>query len=319
VLELLATPIEIACSGVHKSYEGSEVPITGGDLQFTANWFNSSGERIPMVAAHPADESNPLGFATKLDVIKDRLVVTEVEEVDPIFKSIVNSGELNRISVKVRRPGHPKNKSTGFEIRHIGFFGRSPTAMQQLKEAAFSKQDDKEFYLMPEDVDDSKREVQFQQKEAEFAARLAEFEQREATLKATEAAFARRQEMEPQIEKWLAEGKLLPTEKAQLEALFAALPDALEVSFSAPSGEVKASARKVLSDFITNLKPRVIYKEVVTSEVPDDDHVASFGGMNVSEESDELDKKVCAHCKKHGMDENDPKHYAKALKAVGGM
>ena len=290
--------------------------MTAGDLQSAATWFNASGGRIPLVVGHPADESQPLGFGTKLGMVGDRLVITEAEEVDPTFAAIVNSKELNRVSAKVRLPGHPKNQSTGFEFRHVGFFGRSPTAMQQLKEAQF-QQDEGEFYLMPEDVND--REAEFRQKEAEFATRLAELDEREATLKATEATFARRQAMEPQIEKWLADGKLLPTEKAQFEALFAALPDDLEVSFSSTDGEVKASGRKVLSDFLTNLKPRVTYKEVVTGEVPeDDDRVASFGGMQVSEESDELDKKVCAHCKKNGMDADNPAHYAKALKAVGG-
>lgn len=316
--DALTTPIEIACAGVHESYEGLKVPMTVGDLQSAANWFNASGGRIPLVVGHPADESRPLGFGTKLGMIRDRLAIVEADEVDPTFAAIVNSKELNRVSAKVRLPGHPKNTSTGFEFRHVGFFGRSPTAMQQLKEAAFSQQDDKEFYLMPEDVSDSTREAEFRQKEAEFAARLAEFEEREATLKATEAAFARRQQMEPQIEKWLSEGKLLPTEKPQFEALFAALPDELEVSFSADSGEVKASARKMLTDFLTNLKPRIIYKEVATGDIPDNDYVASFGGMTVSEESDELDKKVCAHCKKNGMDPENPEHYAKALKAVGG-
>ena len=316
--QALATPIEIACSGVHKSYEGLKVPMTAGDLQSAATWFNASGGRIPLVVGHPADESQPLGFGTKLGMVGDRLVITEAEEVDPTFAQIVNSKELNRVSAKVRLPGHPKNQSTGFEFRHVGFFGRSPTAMQQLKEAQF-QQDEGEFYLMPEDIDDSKREAEFRQKEADFATRLAELDEREATLAATEATFARRQEMEPQIEKWLADGKLLPVEKPQFEALFAALPDELEVSFSAPSGEVTASARKLLGDFLTNLKPRIVYKEVVTGDVPDDDdRVASFGGMQVSEESDALDKQVCAHCKKNGMDPENPAHYAKALKAVGG-
>jgi hypothetical protein len=296
------------------------VKMTPAELKKSVAWFNASGQRLPMVVAHPADESNPLGFGTKLAITKgDRVSIVEAEEVDPTFRSIVNSGELSRISAKVRLPGHPDNQSSGFEFRHVGFFGKSRVAMAQLKEAAFSQQDDKEFYLMPDDVDDSKREAEFRQKEAEFAARIAELDDREAKLSATEAEFKRRQEMEPQIEKWLADGKLLPVEKPQFEALFAALPDELEVSFSAASGEVKASARKLLSDFLTNLKPRVLYKEIVTRDVPDDDdRVASFGGMQVSEESDELDKKVCAHCKKNGMDENNPEHYAKALKAVGG-
>lgn len=290
-----------------------------GDLRSAATWFNSSGGRIPLVVGHPADESKPLGFGTKLGMVGDRLAIVEAEDVDPTFAAIVNSRELNRVSAKVRLPGHPKNVSTGFEFRHVGFFGRSPTAMQQLKEAAFSQQDEGEFYLMPDDVNDSTREAEFRQKEAEFAARLTELDEREATLKATEAAFARRQEMEPQIEKWLTDGKLLPAEKPQFEALFAALPDELEVSFSAGSGQVTTPARKLLGDFLTNLKPRIVYKEVVTGEVPDDDdRTASFGGMQVSEESDELDKKVCAHCKKNGMDAENPAHYAKALKAVGG-
>jgi hypothetical protein len=319
VPEALAEPIEIACPGVHRSYEGLKVPMSVGDLQSAAAWFNTSGQRIPLVVGHPADESKPLGFGTKLGMVGDRLVITEAEEVDPTFALIVNSKELNKISAKVRLPGHPKNQSTGFEFRHVGFFGRSPTAMQQLKEAAFSQQDEGEFCLMPEDVDDSKREAEFRQKEAEFATRLAELNEREAQIAATEAAFQRKKETEPLIGKLLADGKLLPIEKPQIEAMFAALPDELEVSFSAADGEVTKPARKILADFLTGLKPRITYGETDMGEDPDDDdRSASFGGMNVSEESDELDKKIYAHCKKMGMDAENPAHYAKALKAVGG-
>lgn len=315
--EVLAKPIEIAYPGVHKDYRGLVVKMSPKELADSVAWFNASGQRLPMVVAHPDDESEPLGFGTKLGIVNgDRVAIVEAEGIDPTFKKIVNSGELSRISAKIRLPGHPANKSSGFEFRHVGFFGKSPIAMDKLKEAAFS-QTDKEFYLMPEDLEE--KEAEFRQKEAEFQAKLDKLEQRQADLTALEAQFKRRQEIEPQIEKWLSEGRLLPIEKPQFVALFAAFPDELEVAFAASTGEVKTTPRKLITDFINSLKPRVVYGEVAKGELPDDDgYTASFMGMPVSEESDELDKKVCAYCKKNGMDENNAKDYAKALKIVGG-
>lgn len=114
--EVLTTPIEIACPGVHTAFQGFRVPMSAGELRAAVAWFNASGTKIPMVVAHPADESRPLGFGTKLAMTRgDRVSIVEAEAVDPTFRAIVNSGELNRISAKVRLPGHPKNRSDGFE------------------------------------------------------------------------------------------------------------------------------------------------------------------------------------------------------------
>jgi hypothetical protein len=328
VAEVLTTPIEIAYPGVHRDFRGLRVPMSRADLVSAVANFNASGLRLPMVVAHPTDESQPLGFGTKLAITKgDRVSIVEAEGIDPTFKSIVNSGELNRISAKVRLPGHPKNSSDGFEFQHVGFFGRSPVAMQLLKEAAFSAQDDKEFYLMADDLDgsakaDATRTAEFAAKEAEFKARFAELNARQAKIEALEAGFAKMREIEPQMEKWLAQGRILPTERAGFVALFAALPDELEVCFAAADGDdVSTSAGEFLKDFIGGLKPRVVYGEVAgdtSASLSDRDSTASFGGMNVSEDSDELDGKIAAYCKKNGLDYDDDKDYMKAMNAVGG-
>jgi hypothetical protein len=328
VAEVLTTPIEIAYPGVHRDFRGLRVPMSRADLVSAVANFNASGLRLPMVVAHPTDESQPLGFGTKLAITKgDRVSIVEAEGIDPTFKSIVNSGELNRISAKVRLPGHPRNSSNGFEFQHVGFFGRSPVAMQLLKEAAFSAQDDKEFYLMADDLDGSAefaaKEAEFAAKEAEFKTRFAELNARQAKIEALEAGFAKMREIEPQMEKWLAEGRILPTERAGFVALFAALPDELEVCFAAADGDdVSTSAGEFLKDFIGGLKPRVVYGEVAggndTSASFSECDTASFGGMNVSEDSDELDGKIAAYCKKNGMDYQDDGDYNKALKMVGG-
>lgn len=320
--ELLSTPIEIAYPGVHTDFRGLRVPLSREDLKSAVAWFNSSGQRLPMVVAHPVDESQPLGFGTRLAMVGDnRVAIVEAEGIDPTFKSIVNSGELNRISAKMRLPGHPRNGSGGYEFQHVGFFGRSPVAMQLLKEAAFAGVNDKEFYLMVEGLEDSmlaEREAEFKAKEAEFAVRFAELNQRQADMEALEAQFKRRQEFEPQMEEWVAQGRILPGERAGFIALFAALPDELEVCFGAGDDEVKTSANRFLRGFVSSLKPRVTYGEVAGGDVEDDEETASFGGMNVSEESDEMHKKACAYCKKNGMDDENPQDYAKALKALGG-
>jgi hypothetical protein len=317
VAEVLTMPIEIAYPGVHTDFRGLRVPMSHEDLRSAVAWFNASGQKLPMVVAHPADESQALGFGTKLAMTKDnRVSIVEAEGIDPTFKSIVNSGELNRISAKVRLPGHPKNSSGGFEFQHVGFFGRSPVAMQLLKEAAFSGRDDKEFYLMADGLDE--KEAEFKAKEAEFAARFAELNERQAKMEALEAQFKRRQELEPQIEKWLGEGRILPVEKAGFLALFAALPDELEVCFAAADGEVVTSAGKFLKGFLSNLKPRITYGESAGGEVEDDEpQTASFAGMRYSDESMEQEKMALAYCKKNGLDPNKPKDFETALKATG--
>lgn len=90
-----------------------------------------------MVVAHPADESRPLGFGTKLAMTRgDRVSIVETEAVDPTFRAIVNSGELNRISAKVRLPGQliTEYGSARYKLKQDAIAEKIP--MEHIEEAA---------------------------------------------------------------------------------------------------------------------------------------------------------------------------------------
>jgi hypothetical protein len=280
------------------------VTVDNSQLESAVSWFNANDRRLPLVVGHPSSEDDHFGKGSKLALRDGRVVVTEVEDLNPTFGKIVNSGELSKISVKIRLPGHPDNESDGIEFQHAGFFGKSRVALDKLKEAAFAAPNDKEFWFMEVNKDEA-----LEQQWREFADKEAEF-------KAEVAAFKRAQAIEPELEKLVREGRVLPAEKSGFVALFAAMPDELEISFAAPSGDVKQSGGEFLKSFLGSLKPRVIYGEVSAAK-PDDAQSANFAapkGYKVDEDAMGDHSKVLAYCKQHGLD--PARDYEQAAKKV---
>ncbi len=254
--EVLEKPIEIFYSGNHVDSTGKKVKVSDAEVTASVADFNASGERLPMVPGHPSDDSPAGGYATKLAVVGGRVSAIEAEDLNPMFRAIVNSGELNRVSVKLQLPGHPSNPTKNYRFRHIGFLGRSRPALDQLKSAQFSRHDG-EIILMAYE-DDLKTEA-----EAKFAAMEAEFAKREADLAAQELAFKKAREYEPYLEGLVREGKLTPAQKQPFITVFSSLPDTQEVEFT--EGE-KQSAPEFLKGFLNGLPQQVIYAEVSKAE-----------------------------------------------------
>ncbi|MBW4652626.1 MAG: hypothetical protein KME20_06245 [Kaiparowitsia implicata GSE-PSE-MK54-09C] len=266
-----APPIEIFSVGPQIASDGRRLSLTESDLKSLVASFNKSGARAPFVPGHPKDDQPQLGYATKLGFRNGKLLVTEHADLDPTFKSIVKSGELRGISVKLRLPSHHDNKTGTYELRHIGFLGRSLPAVPDLAEPEFSGNNwaDIEFIASPADPDPEPTEPPMSTKtpptDVEFSQRLADLEAREAEFAQRELEFTRVQAVEPLLDNLIAKGSVLPAEKAGLTALFSKLDDS-ELEFSQGDETVKKPPAEILKALLTALPPRVTYGEVAKGD-----------------------------------------------------
>jgi hypothetical protein len=304
--EVLSKPIELFYAGTHTDFRRKVVTIGSRDLEQSVNWFNANKQTLPLVVGHPDSEDDHFGLATKLAINNGRVVITEVDGLDRSFRKIVNSGELPRVSAKIRLQGHPSNRSNGIEFQHAGFFGKSRVALDRLKEASFSEFNNLEFYfncmdkkktaayMDDEDMDDEDMEEMTPEEKAaakkKKMAKTAEMAAHEAEVvafQAEKAAFKRAREIEPVVEEWVREGKITPASKSGLVAVFAALPEDLEVSFSDADGEESTqTASEFLSEFMEALPKTIIYGEV-SGMKPKDKGGAKSAAFSANFDSDD--------------------------------
>ena len=102
--------------------------------------------------------------------------------------------------------------------------------------------------------------------ETDLAARAAALDAREAVLAARESRRAAADAVAPHVEA----GRVLPAERAGLEAFLAALPEgegATELVFAAADGaEVRTPPRRWFLDFVAALPRRVDYRELAGAD-----------------------------------------------------
>lgn len=314
--EVLAKPIEIFYPGQHPSNNGIVLPVSVDELDRMVRHFNLSNTLLPLVPGHPKDDAPAMGYATKMGLRGDRAVVTEVRGIDPAFKAIVNSGELNRVSVKLRLATHPDNASGTHEFRHIGFLGSSDPALDQLDSAEFSA-NPHEVNVMGQ-ADPTLDTAEFARQQTELAQQQAEFSRIKAEFATKEIQFKRAQAIEPVLEQFVRDGKLLPAEKAPFVALFSALPDDMEIEFSKGDGVEKLPVGNYLKKFLGDLKPRISYGEFAKAESTEP-ATLSFSvpkGYSVSDATADQHGKALAYCKANGLDPKKPADLIRAYEAV---
>jgi hypothetical protein len=235
-----------------------------------AKWA-AAGQRVPLVPGHPQDDQPVMGFATKFKFTNNRLVVTEVEDVDPTFQAIVNSKQLNRVSVKLR-----PTSNGDWELGHIGFLGTSPPSLEGLATAEFSKSG--EIFVMAEETD-----LEFAQRELELADREAEFADKQA-------AFAAVQKWSPKVAKLVAEGKVLPVEEAPLMACFARLDAGDSIEFSRDGKDESVNPAEFIANLLSGTKARVSFGEFAkadkTATGSDGPAFAMKGGKGMVDDED---------------------------------
>ncbi len=332
--EVLTKPIELFYAGTHTDFRRKVVTIGKRDLEQSVSWFNANNQTLPLVVGHPDSEDDHFGLATKLAISDGRVVITEVDGLDRSFRKIVNSGELPRVSAKIRLQGHPSNRSSGIEFQHAGFFGKSRVALDRLKEASFSHPDNNlEFYFnymdkkktidpeetMDEETEDDETVETPPKKKKGKTAEMAAHEVEVAEFQREKAAFKRAREIEPVVEEWVREGKITPASKPGLVAVFAALPEDLEVSFSDADGEESTqSASEFLSEFMEALPKTIIYGEVSGMKPKGDSKAksAAFSANFDSDDDDSIDAdsvEILDQLASDGVDFSDSVAFAAAL------
>jgi hypothetical protein len=339
--ELLKQPIELFYAGTHTDFRRKVVTIDANQLSESVSWFNANSQTLPLVVGHPDSEDDHFGLATKLGIDNGRVVITEVDGLDRSFRKIVNSGELPRVSAKIRLQGHPSNRSSGIEFQHAGFFGKSRVALDQLKEASFSEFNELEFYFnfmdkkkpcdpeetMEEEMEGEEEEtkVPAKKKKNPFVktAEMQAHEEEVAAFQKEKAAFKRAREIEPVVEEWVREGKITPNSKSGLVAVFAALPEDLEVSFSDSEGEESIqTASEFLAEFMESLPQTIVYGEVSGMKANDKKVLTaafSFNGEDDDDgviDADSVD--ILSQLAADGVDFTDTVAFSQALKKYQG-
>lgn len=236
-----------------------------------------------------------MGYATEFAYADNRLKILAVEDLEPAFEAIVNTGQLNRVSVKLRPVGE------NWELAHIGFLGTSAPSLGDLAPAQFSNG---EVIILAEDTD-----LEFAQRELELADREAEFA-------AQQAAFAAVQRWSPRVQKLVAEGKVLPIEEAPLMACFARLDTGDAIEFSRGGKDESANPAEFIAGILEATKARVPYGEFAKADKKaatsgDGPAFMMKGGKGkMDDEEAEMHDEIMAS----GVDPKDSTAYAAAVK-----
>lgn len=267
-------PLEILSIGLKHPQNSEPIEFSAEDLGAIATAFNLAGKPVPFVPGHPPDDQPVLGKGVQLAAKSGRLLVTQYAEVDPTFKGIVNSGEMPGISVKLRLPSHPQNKSGTYELRHVGFLGRSLPADTTIADAQFSLEEGEIILMAKQEKpqadlpDEATTSNEPSTSPQSLTTQEAEFTQRLEALERREAIFSKAQEINPYIEGLIGEGKVMPDEKAGLVALFSQLPNSLEIEFKRGDEVVQAHPEEFLKGFLSRLPKRIEYAELSGGKLP---------------------------------------------------
>lgn len=131
-------PLQIFRAGRHTAANGETHTITRAQLVELAESYEPSVCEAPIVVGHPQANAPAYGWAKKVYVDGDTLMV-EPHQVDPAFAEMVNSGRFKKISASFYTSSSPGNPKPGrMYLRHVGFLGAQPPAVRGLRDASFA-------------------------------------------------------------------------------------------------------------------------------------------------------------------------------------
>ncbi|MEM6836268.1 MAG: hypothetical protein AAF609_05385 [Cyanobacteria bacterium P01_C01_bin.120] len=275
-------PIEILSLGPKISHNAGRLEVSEQILQDLVDTF----EPLPFVAGHPQPDQEDefeLAQAQAVELKDGKVSVVEYGEVPPATRAAVNSGELNKVSVKMRPPGHPENHTGKWKLLHIGMFGRNPVADTAIADAAFSAeytedvclsafpksettgnggavqadpalQPDSDHPTQEDPMGDTPKDTPAV--DTELAADRQKLEQDKADFELRQAQFARREAITPVLNGLVADRKLLPGEVQPFAEVFSRLPDNLDFEFAQGDETVKTSVSDFLKGFLKTLPQR---------------------------------------------------------------
>lgn len=261
--------------------------LTAKHIAKAAELYDSDKNPAPLVFGHPTNDSPALGLISKARAAGADLFLTIKDMADNAVTAVRENRILGR-SIAFWDPDHPSNPNPGhYSIRHLGLLGGQAPAIPGLGKLKFSAEEDRlEADEDPADavvfaVDPTPTPVQTitepkpgkeEPKPMEYSAeQIAELkakadradaaEKETAELKAEQARkdaeFAasektrRTGEDKAALDALVADGKVLPAERADLDKLFEALPTTA-LTFS--TGDLEP--RQQLTKFLQGLPKR---------------------------------------------------------------
>ncbi len=222
--------IEVLRTGTWTDSSGKGHTFEASDLDRIVKAYAERQNDAPIVVGHPATNDPAYGWVESLQRDKDRLVAT-LKDVVPQFANLVRQKLYKYVSVSL----------SGDKLRHVGFLGAVPPAVEGLKPASFAEESADAVCIDFAQEDLNKNEEgnvdelqKLQSENQRLKKQLADAEAKEKAKSAM--AFA---------EKLVTEGKVLPRQKDQLLEVIMGM-DRLPADFS-EGGAIQTKFREFLA------------------------------------------------------------------------
>jgi hypothetical protein len=286
--------IQIFKPGTHTTMSGDALTFSEADVAATAAAYDPTLKDAPLVVGHPKTDSPAFGWVTSLQ-FADGVLSADTNNVDPVFAEMVNAKRFPKISAAFYHPESPLNPVPGtYYLRHVGFLGAHPPAVQGLRTPEFGDGDEAiiiEFgepdsagaepvadtnnphtqsgasTMTPEEIAAKQAELNKQQQELvaqqeQLKAKEAEFGERETKLAQIEFA-TKLSATSAFVETLIAEGRVLPRDKDGLVAFMSAEKPADVIEFGEGDAKTKVAGLDWFQkEFLAKLPKQVEFGEI---------------------------------------------------------
>ncbi len=135
--------IETFKPGRHRASNGQVFEFTADQVAEIAASYDPAIAAAPIVLGHPKSDDPAWGWAEKLSVNDQGVLVVTPEKVDPAFAEGVDAGRYRYVSAALYAPEDDRNPKPGsWYLRHVGFLGAQPPAVKGLRPAFSDDQGD---------------------------------------------------------------------------------------------------------------------------------------------------------------------------------
>ncbi len=130
--------IEIFRAGAHTDSAGVARTFTVHDVMAMAAAYNPAKHEAPLTLGHPEADRPAYGWVKRLVASPSGVLSAYVDRVDPAFAESLKAGRFSKRSASFYPPNAPNNPTPGkWYLRHVGWLGAQPPAVQGLADIRF--------------------------------------------------------------------------------------------------------------------------------------------------------------------------------------
>lgn len=317
--------VEIFRAGRRTADNGVTYDFSDSDIDAIAASYNPALREAPLVVGHPAANLPAYGWVARAgsrSSADGRVLTMDSRAVDPAFAEMVRAERFPKRSASFYPPSSPNNPTPGkWYLRHVGFLGAQPPAVEGLRNIEFSEHDgdtgavcfsESTAGINPSQEKTMDEETKQRIAKAEAAAAAAKQAQADAEAKSKRAEEQLAQFAEAQREQRHAANvefceaaakstRLKPTKRAAAVAVLDLLGELQAVEFAEGDTTTKLSPVDFVKGLIADTAPLVQFGEFAPGSE----------GAPAKDMSDaELDKAAQQYAAKHNVS------YAEALGKV---